>query len=135
MTEEQSTSERERLDALREEVTYELLTATDTFDDQSILQPLLDWLADVQNQLEEHQEILRSDNEDDPIDEEDVEDLVIWAESFSSLLNDAGGAVEDSCDVDMHEEAYSVLVHLMSHVLKPVLKAGWALHSASIRSD
>lgn len=127
-------NERARLAALRDEVASTIETVQEVFDSQSILQPALDWLEELKNQLDEHENGLRSEDVDDPLAEDEVEELVIWAETFSDLLNEGNG-IEDECiSDDLPESFTSTLEHLIAHQLKPVLKASWALYYASIRA-
>jgi len=132
MLDQQHDGERERLDTLREEVAAKIEAAEEAFGVQSLLQPVLEWLEEIAGQLEEHEEILRSEAGDEPIEHEEVEELILWAEGFSDCLNE-GGDMEEECITDeIPENISAALVHLITHHLEPVRRAGWALYHASI---
>lgn len=127
-------TERENLTLLRDKVASAIDAASEVFESQSILQPALDWLEEVENQLDEHENVLSSEDNDEPLSEEEVEELAIWAEMFSECLSEGRGIEEECIYEDIHESLRSALEHLIAHQLKPVRKTGLALYYASIRA-
>jgi len=134
MTDEHKPSERERLDELRESVAVAVEAAEFALESQTLLEPALDWLEDLKAQLQEHEDLLLSDEGDEPLETEETEELCIWAESFSDCLND-GDDIEDECiPDDLPAEVTSALSQLLAHFLNPVRQSGWKLYHVSIRA-
>ena len=134
MIDQQYDSERERLDSLREEVAAKIEAAEDVFGAQSLFQPALEWFEELTNQLDEHEDVLRSEIGDESLEQEEVEELVLWAEGFSDCLNE-GDSMEEECITDeLPETVSAALQHLIAHQLEPVRKASWTLYHASIRA-
>ena len=134
MIDQQYNSERERLESLRGEVAENIEAAEKVFGAQSLLQPALEWFEELTNQIVEHEDLLRSEIGDESLKEEEVEELVFWAEGFSDSVNE-GDDMEDECiPEELPESVAAALQHLIAHHLEPVRKASWALYHASIRA-
>ena len=134
MTENAKLSERERLEELRGSVSNAVEAAEVALESQALLQRALDWLEEVKAQLEEHEDLLQNDESDEPLSNEEVENILMWAEDFSTCVNE-GDDVEDDCAPDgLTDEAISAHNHLLANSLDPVRKTGWELYHASIRA-
>lgn len=128
-------SEREALESLRGSITSEIEVAEELLDSWALLGPTIEWLEELKNKIKEHEEILMSEDGGEPLEPEELEELLIWAESFSDTLNE-GADIEENCiHPNTSKEIISALEKLISLVTQPIQKAGWNLYNSSIRAD
>lgn len=128
-------NERGKLEALRGNIFSEIELIEKIFDSLPPLQPALDWLEDIKNQLQEHESILASEEGDEPLDLEDVEELKIWSENFSDCLSE-GEDIGFECVIgeDSDQDSFT-LNELINRLTKSIQETGRSLYNASIRAE
>lgn len=132
MTEQALKGERERLNELREEVANCILAAEIAFGSEATFVPAIEWLEELTNQLSELEDLLDSENGDELLENEESEELRLWAEGFSNCINDGEDIEEECCDEVQPQTAADALVRLLSGHITPIRDACWALYNASI---